>query len=303
MHLQKYMQKTAIFSLLFLFLDCGNLAVEAVPINSDIGLTPYKGQFILRTQARYTSKADDPTGQNRKVETFFVPFVGVYGITSKASVLLKVPYINRDQITETGLKRGDQGLGDITLLGKYRLYTKDYKGATSRFSLLGGLELPTGEDDESDSTGVLPQTLQLGSGSFDFIAGGAYTYQSLDYEWDVDFKYKFNQEANNFKFGDEFNYNFAYQKRFSPWILPERGLYDQWNAVLEFNGIYTARNELAGNDVFASGGNTLFLSPGIQFASQRMVYEFSYQYPILQNLHGNQLEIDYKLAFSFRYTF
>ena len=99
------------------------------------------------------------------------------------------------------------------------------------------------------------------------------------------------------------NYDFAYQKRFWPWVLPERGLYDQWNAVLEFNGIYTAKNKLAGNDVFASGGNTLFLSPGIQFASQRMVYEFSYQYPMLQDLHGDQVEIDYKLAFSLRYTF
>ena len=287
----------------FLSLICWSDSVLAVPINSDIGLTPSKGQFILRTQARYTRKAEDPTGQNRKVETFAVPIVGVYGITSKASVLFKVPYVNRDQTTETGLKRGDQGIGGITLLGKYRVYTKDYKGATSRFSLLGGLELPTGEDDESDSTGVLPQTLQLGSGAVDFIAGGAYTYQSLDYEWDVDFKYKFNQEANNFKFGDELNYDFAYQKRFWPWVLPERGLYDQWNAVLEFNGIYTAKNKLAGNDVFASGGNTLFLSPGIQFASQRMVYEFSYQYPMLQDLHGDQVEIDYKLAFSLRYTF
>jgi len=240
MLVQKYIRKTKVFLFFFLILVCGHRSVEAVPINSDIGLTPYKGQFILRTQARYTQKADDPTGQNRKVETFAVPIVGVYGITSKASVLFKVPYINRDQTTETGLNRGDQGLGDITLLGKYRIYTKDYKGATSRFSLLGGLELPTGDDDESDSSGVLPQALQLGSGSVDFIAGGAYTYQSLDHEWDVNFKYKFNQEANNFKFGDEFNYNFAYQKRFLPWMLPERGLYDQWNAVLEFNGIYTA---------------------------------------------------------------
>ena len=48
---------------------------------------------------------------------------------------------------------------------------------------------------------------------------------------------------------------------------------------------------------------THFFSLGIQFASQRMVYEFSYQYPMLQDLHGDQVEIDYKLAFSLRYTF
>jgi len=55
--------------------------------------------------------------------------------------------------------------------------------------------------------------------------------------------------------------------------------------------------------VFSSGGHTLFLSPGIQSASQRMIFEFSFQYPILQELKGNQLETDYQLALSLRYNF
>lgn len=280
-----------------------NHFAEAVPINSNIGLTPYKGQLIVRTQTRFTRKTDDSSGQNRKLDVFSVPVVGVYGITAKASVLVNVPLIYKDLRTSAGTHRGDEGAGDITVLGKYRIYTRNYMGATSRFSLIGGLELPTGDDDESDSQGLLPQTLQLGSGSVDFIVGGAYTFQSLDEEWDADFKYKFNQEANNFRFGNEFNYDVAYQKRFWPWELPERGIYSQWNGVLEFNGIYKERNELGGRDVFSSGGNTLFISPGIQFASQRMIFEFSFQYPILQDLKGNQLETDYTLALSLRYNF
>jgi hypothetical protein len=301
------MKACVVKKILFLFLILSVTGVtrfaEAIPINSNIGLTPYKGQLIFRTQTRFTRKTDDTSGQNRKLDVFSLPFVGVYGITAKASVLVNVPFTFKDLRTSAGTHKGDEGVGDITVLGKYRVYTRNYTGATSRFSLLGGLELPTGDDNQTDSQGLLPQTLQLGSGSVDFIAGGAYTFQSLDQEWDADFRYKFNQEANNFRFGDQFIYNASYQKRFWPRVLPERGLYSQWNAVLEFNGVYAERNELGGQDVFSSGGHSLFLSPGIQFASQRMIFEFSYQHPILQELKGSQLKTDYKLALSLRYNF
>ena len=33
----------------------------ALSINNDVGLTPHKGEFILRVQSRYTLKGDDPT--------------------------------------------------------------------------------------------------------------------------------------------------------------------------------------------------------------------------------------------------
>lgn len=288
---------------LLALLTLGSAPVFAAPINSDVGITPFKGQTILRTQARFTRKTDDPSGQNRQLDAVALPVVGVYGITAKSAVLMKIAYVNKDLRTVSGLKRGDQGIGDLTILGKHRVYARNYKGATSRLAVIGGLELPTGDDGERDSSGVLPQPLQLGSGSVDIIVGGLYTLASLDHEVDVNGVYKFNREANDFQFGDEFSYNVAYLRRVWPRALPDEGIYTQWNALLEFNGIYTQRNEFQGKAVPASGGNTVFLSPGVQFVAQRMILEFSYQYPIMQDLHGNQLETDYKLAFSFRYTF
>ncbi|MFQ5671663.1 MAG: transporter [Nitrospinales bacterium] len=291
-----------LLSSLIVLMFCGG-PVFAAPINSDVGLTPFKGQVIVRTQARFVRKADDPSGRNRKLDVFTLPVVGVYGITSRAAVLVKAPYINKDLRTAGGSTRSNQGVGDTTLLGKYRFYTLDYKGTTSRFSVIGGLELPTGDNEERDSAGVLPAPLQLGSGSVDFIAGGLYTFGSLSQEVDINVVYKFNREANDFDFGDKFNYNFAYQRRFWPWTFPDEGLYTQWNAVLELNGVYTRRNAAGGSTVEASGGNTLFLSPGIQFVDQQTIFGFSIQVPIVQDLNGNQLESDYQLAFSFRYTF
>jgi hypothetical protein len=275
----------------------------SLPINSDLGITPHKGEIILRAQTRYTFKSDDPTSQDREQDIYSVPLVFVYGFTSKASVLIKVPLLVKELREINSPDRGDAGLGDTTVLGKYRVYTNNFKGGTSRLSLLAGLELPTGSDDERDSVGTLPQPLQLGSGSVDVIGGGAYTYQTLDYEVDVDLRYKFNREANQFDFGDVFQYNFAFQKRILPVTLPDKGIYSQWNALLEFNGSFADKNESLGAEVGSSGGHTLFLSPGIQYVSQRVVYEFSYQQPVVQDLNGNQLETDYKLALSARVQF
>jgi hypothetical protein len=300
---------------MFIFRSLSNLIACAVlvllvtsdsyslPINSDLGLTPHKGQVILRAQTRYTFKGDDSTSQDREQDVYSVPLVAVYGFTSKASLLVKVPIVSKELRAINSPDRGDTGLGDTTVLGKYRVYTHNFKGGTSRLSLVGGLELPTGEDDGRDSVGILPAPLQLGSGAVDVIAGGAYTLQTLDYELDTDLRYKINREANQFNFGDVFIYNFSYQKRILPITLPDKGGYSQWNALLELNGSVAGKNESLGVDVVNSGGHSLFLSPGVQYVSPRVVYEFSFQQPLLQDLNGNQLETDYKLALSARVQF
>ncbi len=276
---------------------------DALPINSDVGLTPHKGEFIFRVQSRYLRKSDDPLNTGRSVDEVVVPFVGVYGFTAKSSILVKVPIIYRELKTASGAIRSDHGPGDVTILGKHRFFTHNFKGGTSRVSAIAGLELPTGDDDARDSLGILPKGIQLGSGSVDVIAGGTYTLQTLDHEFDMDLRYIFNNEANNFEFGDVFKYNLAYQKRIWPSILPDRGIYNQWNAVLELNGAFNRKSELGGSAVASSGGNTVYLSPGIQFVTKRSVYELSFLYPVIQDLNGSQLEADYSLALSFRYNF
>lgn len=278
-------------------------SANGLPINSDVGLTPHKGGFIFRVQSRYLRKSDDPLNLGRSVDEVVVPFVGVYGFTAKSSLLVKVPTIYRELKTATGAIRSDQGPGDVTLLGKHRFFTHNFKGGTSRVSAIAGLELPTGDDNARDSLGLLPKGIQLGSGSVDVIAGGTYTLQTLDYEFDMDLRYIFNNEANNFEFGDVFKYNLAYQKRIWPSLLPDKGIYSQWNAVLELNGVFERKSELGGNAVANSGGNTIYLSPGIQFVTKRSVYEFSFLYPVVQDLNGSQIETDYSLALSYRYLY
>jgi len=299
--------KTQKFSLLIALILCiPSTPSWAVSINSPVGLTPAKDQKIIRTQVKYKRVSDDPTSLDRDTWTLAVPITFVYGFTEKFAGIATIPYIYRKQRTNSGsdrITRKTSGLGDITLLGKYRIYTKDSPGATSRLSLLGGLELPTGRSGDSDSVGKLARTFQTGSGSWDPILGAAFSNQSLDDEWDYNLTYQFNTEAHNFEFGDVLKYTIAYQKRLLPWELPDEGLYTQFNAVLELNGEWKQKNRDESGSVDASGGNTIYLSPGLQIASKYFVAETSVQLPVFQDLNGTQVETDYVIITSLRVTF
>lgn len=278
----------------------------AVAINSDVGLTPAKDQWIIRSQLRYTKKSDDPTTQDRELETLSLPQTLVYGLTEQISVVLTAPFVNKELDFTDGTNRAsrkDAGLGDVVLLGKYRLYTKDYPAATSRFSSVAGTELPTGQSGDADARGKLPRDLQLGSGSTDPIMGAAYTWQSLDDEWDLNLTYQVNTTANKFEFGDVLTYTVAYQRRIWPIQLPERGLYAQWNVVLEANGQWEQQAKDHARRLDNTGGHLLLLSPGVQVATKRFVIESSIQLPVLQHLNGSQVEPDFVLVASVRATF
>jgi hypothetical protein len=53
-----------------------------------------------------------------------------------------------------------------------------------------------------------------------------------------------------------------------------------------------------------SGGNTVYLSPGLQFVfAPHWVFEFSYQHAIYHNLYGTQLGETYKTIGGVTYLF
>lgn len=75
---------------------------------------------------------------------------------------------------------GGTGLGDITLLVKYRFYRRDSERGTTQASLTFGPKLPTGSTSLTGPNGVLlPAGLQPGSGSTDFFLSANWTYTGL----------------------------------------------------------------------------------------------------------------------------
>ena len=75
---------------------------------------------------------------------------------------------------------GGTGLGDVTLLVKYRFYRRDSERGTTQASLTVGPKLPTGSTSLTGTNALLlPAGLQPGSGSTDFFVAANWTYTGL----------------------------------------------------------------------------------------------------------------------------
>ena len=288
-----------------LLLTAGAARSEAAPITSSTALAVAEGEFILREQVVVLRSTDDPGPKDRDLRVLTVPSVLVYGATRNLTLFGIVPYVDKtleETIAGQRQRRGDSGIGDVILLSRYTLYSVDRLGETRRFAPFVGLKLPTGDDDDRDSLGILPQTLQLGSGSWDPIMGTIFTWQTFDWEFDSAVQYRFNTEANNFEFGDQARLDLSFQYRLWPRELGA-GVPAFFYGVLESNLIYAGKNEEGGISKPDSGGTTWFLAPGLQYVTKRVVLEAIVQIPAVQDLNGLALNNDYIVSAGFRVNF
>lgn len=144
-----------------------------------------------------------------------------YNFNSRFGISLNVPYLHRrfKRVEGFAVERGtESGLGDMALLGRFIAFSKTEHEYSASWSLLGGVEFPTGdsdrlreERDEEEIPGALPSgvhgnDLALGSGSFDGIVGTAAQarwgrlFFSADVQYFIrtrgDFGYRFGNELS-----------------------------------------------------------------------------------------------------------
>lgn len=279
--------------------------VVAAPQSFNTALPVAEGEFVFREQFILDRSGDDPSGARRDREAWsFVSVLG-YGVHSDLAVFGIVPFAGkRLELDEGGGRRARSatGIGDIRLLGRYTAYRRDGPGRTFRIAPFAGLELPTGEDDESDSFGRLPASVQPGSGSWDPFAGVVLTYQTLAFQVDAQASYQANTEANGFEFGDVARLDGSLQLRLWPRKLGT-GVPGFLYGVLEANLIHQNKNESGGADDPNSGGLNLFILPGLQYVTKRWIVEGGVQVPVFQDLNGTALEKDYIVRGGFRFNF
>ncbi len=286
-------QLLATFLLVALGSFTGAGGLWAAGINTNVALPVREGGFVYRTQVRFISASDDPSPMNRDIEAYVVPNVLVYGATSQTTLFGILPHIFKSVERDSGgIRQEDRtnGFGDLTFLLRQTVYARDAVQRTSRLGLIGGLEIPVGSEDFS-------------SHSTDFVLGGVYTLQTGRHEFDADLLYNVNTEARDLDLGEELQYDLAYELRLFPWQWPERGTPSQLYAVIEANGRSIERARSNGMELDDTGGTVVFLSPGIQWVTQRIIYETSLQVPVIQNLNGSQVETDFVATAGVRIQF
>src|ERR671919_3202162 len=141
----------------------------AAPITFNTALPVAEGEFVLREQFFFIKASDDPSPTDRDLEVIGGLSVLAYGVTSDLALFGALPVLDKSLELDTPegrIERGDTGIGDVRLFGRYTVFQDDAPGRNFRIAPFVRLELPTGDDDEHDGLGGLPQPLQLGSGSW-----------------------------------------------------------------------------------------------------------------------------------------
>ena len=268
--------------------------ILAAPI---FGASP-RTQFFLGTALRSFGQFEKASGGGKELKVWTAPAIFSYAVATNATLNLVVPYQRRHLETPTG-DFDAEGIGDITLFGKYTFYRRDLPFGRDQLALIGGLELPSGSTSKGPGLKDAP-ALQLGSGGVDGIVGIAAGTTRRSYSIEGAVRGKINSEAKDFKFGNVLLYDLylAYQT-YPEWPTPPA----QLNFSIEFNGRTFADNEVEGKTV-DTGGTVLFISPGIQYiVTGNLLFETGVQVPIVKDFPSGQLEPDFTVLFGFRFIF
>jgi hypothetical protein len=268
--------------------------VWAAPI---FGASP-RTQFFLGTAVRSFGFFQKSEGGGSELNVWTAPAIFSYALVTDATLTLNVPYINKHFETPTSTFKAS-GIGDISLVGKYRFYRRDLPFGRDQAAFIGGLEFPSGSTNEGPGLKAAPP-LQLGSGGVDGIVGVATGTTRKSYSIEGSLRGKINSEAKDFKFGNVLLYDLylAYQT-YPGWPTPPA----QLNFSVEFNGRTFGDNSVDGTKV-DTGRTVLFISPGIQYiVTGNLLFETGVQIPIVKDFPSGGLEPDFTVLFGFRFIF
>ncbi len=261
----------------------------------------------------------EKTNPGAKETHWTMELTGFYGITPEFMVLAVVPYKKGKTSGEPDLTvtppaldttmAGDaSGLGDIALMGRYTFFKSETPDTTSVVAGIVGVKFATGKTDAKTSDGMsfLDSHLQPGTGSTDYLIGLSYSHSLQRFSLSANLLGTITTEGKfgttSHQFGNALNYDVTGKYRIVPEAFaPTR---PQLFAALGINGEVREREKEDGATVIDSGGNTIYLSPGLQLVlAPHWVFEFSYQHAVYHNLYGTQLGETYKAIGGVTYLF
>ncbi|MDH5764215.1 MAG: transporter [Nitrospinota bacterium] len=257
---------------------------------------------------------------------------GAYSFTDDFALMAMTSYkFNRMQMEFGGMLQGmtgeagftmeSRGMGDIKLLGKYRLYIDDHLAPKDQFSALFGVSLPSGSIDKkfrnspvaNQNGTLLPFKMQMGSGTFDPMIGLAYQASQDPWWYGATALYTARVYDNNrgYQQGDEFRLDLYGLYQFHETSVVHLQLNGMWEDRYsdEPDAGRLGQGHMMSNPAlpFASplfdpanyGGKKLSVTAGIQWQPLPMnVLELTGSVPVYQDLRGPQLKEDFRVMLS-----
>jgi hypothetical protein len=251
-----------------------------------------------------------------------------YGITNDFMVAVRLPWVRRTGILEgvqedpldppTINDRGStSGFGDVTVLGQYRFLNNLATGTQA--AALFGFKAPTGKTSLVDPFGeTFEAEFQPGSGSWDGLFGAAFS-QRLGPLWafhanvlgvvtgtgtqdtNLGNRLLYNAALVYRVFGETANEPHSHDARAAfAHAGPHPGMVTKappaaadhihvaLDGMLELNGEWHDKQRTAGVVDPNSGGNTIFLSPGLRLTVENWSGYVSAGIPVVKEVNGVQ---------------
>jgi hypothetical protein len=190
------------------------------------------------------------------------------------------------------------GITDLWLTAKYRFIHNQI----GSIAAIAAVKAPVGRDGVHLSNGEpLEPSSQPGTGTFDFQFGLAYSrFLTSQVTVDASSLYTLRTEHDGFRVGDRFDAGVALAYR----------LTEDINHFPNFSVFGEALVVWLGNDLDEgktnpnSGGTTVYLSPGFRTRfSNRLSATIAPAFPVVQDLNGDQIKSQFKLALTLSFSF
>jgi hypothetical protein len=250
--------------------------------------------FFKLDHANYETFDSDITNPESEYANFYIAGLG-YGFSSWFSGYLFVPY--NSKVDEAG-GFDTHGFADISLFGQFGFkYDEGFRLIPENeslddledwhFTLFGGLTLPTGNPNLRDNSNAIDPGKSTGFGKPSYSIGVTATtvvLRQLTFNQEISYlgfqKYSYD-DGNSTKFGSEFRANSA---------LIYRLFTDMKNKLrfdVAFEGLYLHLGRDTTNDVgeLATGGDILYLLPGVRFYWKNYSVALGYKTVIWKDLN------------------
>jgi len=234
----------------------------------------------------------DPADESESLTERRTTLLLAYGVNERLGLFVRIPYSDRsmDVKSEGGNEHlHAAGLADPEISGQLLLWSSPFEGdvgARASVFAVAGVKTPWGQNDLSRQGERLDEHLQPGTGSSDWFAGLAGSYQ-LNPRSAVFASTQYRRTGRNdagYRYGNAFLANAAYEHK-----LGARG-----DAVLGLNFRNAGRDQVdtLGTADPDTGGSMFYVTPQLLFdAGHGWVLRISAQIPITQRgLNGFQEE-------------
>lgn len=238
----------------------------------------------LRISFDYLSRTEElgRDGFNKKtIDEQRASFSMAYAPSRRYMLGVNVPYVNRHLESFNLSEQEVTTIGDVSISIKNYLQEKEFM-QKHMYGLMGGIKFPTAPE-ETDANGVpLDFDVQAGQGTTVVNAGAWYARFSFPYLFYTSATYHVAGEGyQDFQAGDALVYNATAQ------YATDHSL----SLYVSAEGRASQKDMFAGIDDPDSGGNILFLAPGIIYTIKPdLLLNTVIKFPAIDNLTGDHEE-------------